>query len=262
MRLKEPPGVLGGIVARTLADLPARRACDLPARPEPIRDFAAALRTGSDAGPPALIAEFKPRSPSRGEIRPGAQVEEFAAIYAPYASAMSVLTDAPYFGGEGALLRRARAHTPVPILRKDFIVTRFQVEEAHALGADALLLMASLLTPTSLRDLLAATRDLGLEALVEVHDERELDEALEAGGLVVGVNSRDLTTLEIDLPRAHRLLEWVPRDRVVVAESGLGTRTQIEALPEGVNAVLIGTAFMSAAEPEQAIHDMGFVRCR
>ncbi len=262
IRLKEPPGVLGAIVARTLEDLPARQSRSLSARAGEVRDFAAALSGPSESrGAPALIAEFKPRSPSRGDIRPGASVEDLAALYAPYASAMSVLTDAPYFGGGLDLIARARAHTPVPVLRKDFIVTRFQVEEAHAIGADALLLMASLLTPASLTELLDLTRSLGLEALVEVHDEAELGEALEAGALVVGVNSRDLKTLKIDLPRAHGLLSLVPSDRVVVAESGLSSRADLDALPANVHAVLIGTAFMSAPDPAAAIRAMGFCAC-
>lgn len=254
--LKEPPGVLGAIVAQTLVDLPKREAIPLPRRGEAPREFAGSLRRTGAAH--RLIAEFKPRSPSRGEIRPGASVEQFASLYAPYAAAMSVLTDTPSFGGSVELLARARGSTPAPVLRKDFIVTGFQVEEAHAHGADALLLMASLLTPETLRTLLEQTRELGMEALVETHDERELDEALEAGALVVGVNSRDLTTLEIDLERAHGLLERVPADKVVVAESGLSTKAHLDALPAHVDAVLIGTAFMAAPDPEQAIRAMGF----
>ena len=304
IRLKEPPGVLGKIVARTLADLPDRERAGLPERKVEVRNFAMALAQPDDSGfkaaemvlpdgrvcrsisrprrrprrsgpepepdapprathtGPALIAEFKPRSPSRGDIRPGAQIEELATLYAPFASAMSVLTDAPFFGADGGLLLRARPSMPAPLLRKDFIVTRFQVEETFALGADALLLMASLLTPASLSELLVVAQDLGLQALVEVHDERELDEALEAGARVIGVNSRDLTTLEIDLPRAHGLLSTIPADRVVVAESGLTTREAVEALPDNVNAVLIGTAFMSAPDPVAAIQALGFARCR
>jgi indole-3-glycerol phosphate synthase len=259
VRLKTPPGVLGEIVDRTRRDVVARLHNALPQREGSVRDFAHALR---ESGSTALIAEFKPKSPSRGTLTSPDQIESYASLYSPYAAAMSVLTDAPYFGGSPGLLQRARAHFPGPILRKDFIVSPFQIEEAHAWGADAILLMASLLPLQSLELLLASARDAGMSALVEVHNQTELEEAVEAGARVIGVNSRDLHTLEIDLCAARALAERVPTHKITVAESGLRTRADIASLPGNVDAVLIGTALVTAPDPRQAILDMGFAPCR
>ena len=259
-------GVVHAIAARTRADVEQRRA----AAPEPdlrariadapaVRDFAAALR----APGLRLIAEFKPRSPSRGAIRPGATPEAVARHYQPYAAAVSVLTDGPHFGGSHALLARMREAMHAPILNKDFIQTEYQVLEARAAGADALLLMASLLDDAGLRRLLEATRALGMEALVEVHDRPELDRVLRTDAKVVGVNARDLRTLAIDPSAAAALLADVPADRVAVAESGVTTRADADALRAGrADAVLIGSALMAAPDPSDAIRALGFVRCR
>lgn len=259
-------GVVHAIAARTLQDVSARRAAvheaELRARlvdAPPVRDFAAALR----APGLALIAEFKPRSPSRGAIRPGATPEDIGAAYAPYAAAVSVLTDGPSFGGSHALLARMRACVPVPVLNKDFIQTEYQVLEARAAGADALLLMASLLDDDALRRLLDATRALGMEALVETHDAAELDRVLATDAVVVGVNARDLRTLAIDSASAAALRARIPEDRVAVAESGILTRADADAVRLGrADAVLIGSALMQASDPAGAIEALGFARCR
>ncbi len=261
-----PGGVVHAIAARTRDDVAARRArvpeAELRARladAPPVRDFAAALR----ADGLSLIAEFKPRSPSRGAIRPGARPEDIADHYRPYAAAVSVLTDAPYFGGSHELLARMRAAVPVPVLNKDFIQTEYQVLEARAAGADALLLMASLLEDAALRGLLDAARALGMEALVEVHDRRELERVLATDATVVGVNARDLRTLAIDPAVAAALLAEVPSDRVAVAESGVTTRAHADGLRGGrADAVLIGSALMTAPDPAAAIRDLGFPSCR
>jgi indole-3-glycerol phosphate synthase len=264
LELRTPPGVLGRIVAQTLSDV-AQRAEAAPRatleaelRTDDVRDFVAALR----APGLSLIAEFKPRSPSRGDIRPGASPEFIAGLYAPYASAISVLCDRPFFGGHHDNLQRVRAVAPAPALCKDFIVTEYQVIEARAAGADALLLMASLLPPASLERLLALARSVGLSALVEVHDAQELREVLDTDARIVGVNSRDLKTLEIDLDHMLRLLDTVPGDRVRVGESGLKTAADLARLKPRADAALIGTRLMGAPDPTAAIQALGFEPCR
>ena len=229
----------------------------MAAAPAP-RDFVGALT----APGLSLIAEFKPRSPSRGDLRPGSRPEDVAAHYRPYAAAVSVLTDGPYFGGSHALLSRMRAAVSVPVLNKDFVQSEYQLLEARAAGADAVLLMVSLLDDAGLRGLLGFARGLGLAALVEVHDRRELDRALATDARVVGVNARDLRTLEIDAAGAALLLADVPEDRVAVAESGVSTRGDVDALRGGrADAVLIGSTLMAAPDPSQAIESLGFSPC-
>jgi indole-3-glycerol phosphate synthase/phosphoribosylanthranilate isomerase len=259
-------GVVQAIAARSRADAADRRrrvsdsalerlVLDAP----PARDFAAALR----APGLGLIAEFKPKSPSRGAIRPNAEPEDLAEHYRPYAAAISVLTDGPYFGGSHELLSRMRAAVPVPVLNKDFVQSEYQVLEARAAGADAVLLMASLLDDATLRRLLATARGIGLEALVEVHDRAELDRVLATDATVIGVNARDLRTLQIDAESAAALLRDVPEDRVAVAESGVTTRGDADALRASrADAVLIGSALMATPEPCRTIEALGFPRCR
>lgn len=254
LSLREPPGVLGQIIARTVRELsdeaPRRRSASPP------RPFAHALR----APGLSLIAELKPRSPSRGDLRPTVSPEEVAPAY-QHAAAISVLIDGPAFGGSLDLLSRMRSLVDRPVLAKGFIVSEAQVRQAWAAGADAVLLMASVLPPPSLVRLLGLTSELGLGALVEAHDERELSEALASGAEVVGVNSRDLTTLDIDLDRAAELLATVPSDRVRVAESGLHTREDIDRVRGVADAVLIGTALMTSPDPAAHMATLGLRRC-
>lgn len=254
--LKAPPGVLGEIVDRTLADVRARVGAPLGTRSDTPRPFARALR-----GPGlSLIAEYKPRSPSQGAIRPDARPEDIARAYRPHAAAISCLVDGPYFGGGYDALRRIRAAVPQPVLAKGFFVTGFQVREAAAAGADAILLMASLLPPHGLGWLLTIARNLGLDALVEVHDAAELAEVLPLGAEVIGVNSRDLTTLDIDLDRARRLLATVPADRVRIAESGLDRADDIDRVRGLADGVLVGTGLMRAPDPGPRIVELGLGR--
>lgn len=251
--------VLGRILARTRSDL-AQRKASVPV--EAVREratlstrsFAQALRTA----PLSLIAEYKPKSPSRGPIRPDASPEDVVRAYSPYASAVSVLCDEPFFGGGYGVLSRVRAVTTLPLLAKDFVVDEYQVFEARAHGADAILLMASVLEEAALRHLLHLVRSLGMEALVETHDEAELEVALRAGAMVVGVNSRDLRTLEVDLGRARQRLQRVPTDRIRVAESGLRSRSDIEAVRTHADAVLIGSELISAPDPARRIEELGW----
>lgn len=258
--------VLGRIADRTLADLMNRQArvpvsaLERMAAPA-IRDFSAAL-SAPDCGGLALIAEFKPRSPSRGEIRPGAQPEEIAELYEPFAAAISVLCDRPFFGGGHDLLARVRAASSRPILCKDFILDPYQIIEARAFGADAVLLMVSLLTPETLETLLRLTHALGMAALVETHDAEEVGIAVDVGAEIIGVNSRDLRTLDIDLKRIPPLCAAIPEGITKVAESGILTPADVTFVRPHVDAALIGSSLMAAADPAAQIETLGFPRCR
>lgn len=253
--------VLGRIVARTRADLATRKERRPFAELESVleesrRSFADAL--AAPMSPPNLIAEFKLRSPSRGDIRPGATAESIVPLYARYAAAISVLCDEPHFGGGFDKLEAARRLCDLPLLCKDFIVDRYQIAEGRVAGADGVLLMASVLGDAELRELLAYTRSLGMEALVETHDDEELQRALDAGARVVGVNSRDLRTLEIDFDQMLRRLERVPDGCVRVAESGVSTPEHVASLAGVADAVLIGTTLMAAPDPAAKLEALGW----
>ena len=247
--------ILDEIVARTRADLPARKserplaelerlAGDRP----PTRSLRRALRM---PGRVTAIAEFKRRSPSLGWIREGAEVAEVVCGYASAgAAALSVLTDEPYFGGTLTDLGRARASVEVPILRKDFIVDEYQVVEARAAGADAVLLIVAALDDATLQKLFAACGRWGLEALVETHDADEVTRAVALGAGIIGVNHRDLQTFTLDRELAVRLRPQMPRDTVVVAESGIREAADLTRMGQaGIDAVLVGETLMRAPVP-------------
>jgi indole-3-glycerol phosphate synthase len=221
----------------------------------PARDFAGALRRSD--GATAVIAEVKRSSPSAGaiaEVDPRAQA---AAYERAGASAISVLTEPHHFGGSLADLRSVHLVTRVPVLRKDFLVYPAQLMEARAGGADAALLIADAVTPAELRALVATAHDLGFATLVEAHGEAELTAAVETGAPVIGVNARDLETLEMDPEGALELLATVPADRVRVFESGIRTREQVErAAAAGANAVLVGESLMRADDPAAALRTL------
>ncbi len=202
----------------------------------------------------SLIAEHKRRSPSAGLIREGVEVADVVSAYERAgAAALSILTEPASFGGSLADLGAARAAARLPLLRKDFILDPYQVVESFAAGADAILLIVAALSERELADLHAQALDLGLPALVEIHDARELESAVAAGAQVIGVNNRDLTTLAVDVERTFELLPEMPKDVVVVAESGFRTAAELDALAAaGVDAVLIGEALMRAEDIEAA----------
>lgn len=224
-----------------------------PAGDQP-RGFAAALR----AGGLSVIAEIKRRSPSAGAIREAVEPSQQARRYAAGgAAALSVLTDGPHFGGSLDDLRAARAAVPLPVLRKDFVVDAYQVHEAAAAGADAVLLIVRALSAGRLRELLRCCESLGLDALVEVHDADEIDAALEAGARVIGVNNRDLTTFEVRIERCLELAQRIPRSCVRVAESGIATAQDAARVrAAGYDAVLVGEALMRADDPAALIAAM------
>jgi indole-3-glycerol phosphate synthase len=238
---------------RGLPSLAPRRAGlerEAAARPRP-PSLPAALRRVQVA----VIAELKRRSPSAGVIRADLDPAERARVYAGHgASAISVLTDGEHFGGSVDDLRAAADAVDLPLLRKDFILDELQVIEARAAGAAAVLLIVRALPRARLASLLECSRDVGLDALVEVHSPAELDVALEAGAEIVGVNSRDLDTFRIDVAAAWALLGRVPPERIAVAESGMHTPEDVERAAEsGADAVLVGSALSSAPDPAALI---------
>jgi indole-3-glycerol phosphate synthase len=206
----------------------------------------------------SLIAEYKRRSPSAGAIRQDATVEEVVCAYERGgAAAISVLTEGPHFGGSLDDLREAKRVTKLPVLRKDFIVDAYQVVESAVAGADAILLIVAALEPNVLLRLYERARSLDLDVLVEVHDERELEVALEIDAEVIGLNNRDLTDLTVDVDRTYDLLSDVPAGKTVVSESGFRTRDELDDLERiGVDAVLVGESLMRAPEVEDAVRDL------
>lgn len=209
------------------------------------RPFAPALRAGNNV---ALIAEFKRRSPSAGWIRQKALVAETVEAYSECgARAISVLTDENFFGGSLSDLATARAASSVPLLRKDFVLEEVQLFEARAAGADAVLLIVRALDDVALRDLLTTARGIGLDVLVETHNEEEIGRALAAGADVIGVNHRDLANFHVDLQLTTKLLAKLPTDVLVVAESGIRDEADVRTLgAAGVDAVLVGETLMRA----------------
>jgi indole-3-glycerol phosphate synthase len=239
------------ILATTRAEVDRRRTAVLEPRDTEVRNFTAALsRSGV-----ALIAEHKRRSPSAGVIREDLTLEDVTTAYERGdAAALSVLTEGPNFGGSLDDLRRARAASRLPILRKDFVVDAYQIQESFSVGADAILLIVAALDDPQLSELHHQAAEIGLAALVEVHDEDELDRALAVGARLVGINNRDLTTLEVDTGRSFELRKRIPEATIVVAESGFSCRGQLDALEAaGVDAVLIGEALMRAGDVEAAV---------
>ncbi len=206
----------------------------------------------------SVIAEFKRRSPSAGPIKENARPVQAAREYeAAQADAISVLTERPHFGGSLFDLREVRRSTSLPVLRKDFVFDEYQVYESKAVGADAILLIAAVLGRKGIERMLGLAADAGLEALVEVHTEAELEDALESGARIIGVNNRDLETFEVDLSTIARLRPLVPDDVTVVSESGCKTKEDVELLRSlRVDAVLIGGALMQAEDPAAKISEL------
>lgn len=220
---------------------------DMTRQADAPRGFAAALRRPSEV---RLLAEVKRRSPSAGDIRPGADPAEVASAYVSGgAAALSVLTDREYFGGDLAFLRAVRSAVNVPVIRKDFLIDPVQVWEARAAGADAVLLIARILDQPLLVDLHGLARDLGMDVLVEAHTAAELERALGAGATLVGVNNRDLDTFVTDLELSLRLAPRVPSTVTYVAESGIRTADDVDRLgAAGVDAILVGESLMRQAD--------------
>jgi len=219
------------------------------------RDFVAALRAKIAAGKPAVIAEVKKASPSKGVLRADFIPADIAQSYAEYGAAcLSVLTDQQFFQGCVDFLKQARASCPLPVLRKDFMIDAYQIYESRAMGADAILLIAACLNDAQMKEFEQIARSLDMAVLVEVHDAAELERALKLKTPLIGVNNRNLKTFEVSLDTTLTLMRDIPADRLLVCESGIHTRDDVLRMgAAGVNAFLVGEAFMRAQEPGEAL---------
>ena len=219
------------------------------------RDFEGAMRRKMAAGQPAVIAEVKKASPSKGVLRADFIAADIAQSYAEHGAAcLSVLTDRQFFQGQPDYLKQARASCDLPVLRKDFLVDPYQVYEARAMGADCILLIAACLDDAQMADFEALAHGLGMAVLVEVHDGAELDRALRLKTPLVGVNNRNLRTFEVSLDTTLALMPRLPADRLLVTESGILSAADVRKMREaGVHAFLVGEAFMRAPEPGEAL---------
>ncbi|WP_285276134.1 indole-3-glycerol phosphate synthase TrpC [Halopseudomonas bauzanensis] len=252
------PTILENIVARKYEEVKENRARvsldelqRLAASADAPRSFAQALRQRATAQQPAVIAEVKKASPSKGVIRENFNPAEIAVSYQQGGAAcLSVLTDIDFFQGHPEYLQQARAACDLPVIRKDFMVDPYQVVEARAMGADCILLIVASLEDGQMAELNAAAVELGMDVLVEVHDGAELDRALRLDTPLVGINNRNLHTFEVSLDTTLQLLPRVPADRLAVTESGILTRADVELmLDNGVYSFLVGEAFMRASDP-------------
>ena len=259
--------ILDRILARKVVEITERsarvpmtelvaRVADLP----DTRGFAAAIEAKIEAGLPAVIAEVKKASPSKGVIRVDFDPAAIAQSYERAGAAcLSVLTDADFFQGSEAYLREARAACALPVLRKDFTIDPYQVYEARAMGADCILLIVAALDDEALLELSLLAAELDLDVLVEVHDEEELERALEVPAPLIGVNNRNLRTFEVSLDTSLKLRERAPADRLLVSESGIVTIEDIARLRgAGIDAFLVGETFMRAADPGMALKQLFF----
>jgi indole-3-glycerol phosphate synthase len=219
------------------------------------RDFVGAMRSKIAAGHPAVIAEIKKASPSKGVLREEFIPADIAQSYAEHGAAcLSVLTDVEFFQGSVDFLKQARASCQLPVLRKDFMVDAYQIYESRAMGADAVLLIAACLDDAQMKDFEAIARNLDMAVLVEVHDQAELERALKLQTPLIGVNNRNLKTFEVSLDTTLSLRAQVPADRILVTESGIQTRDDVLRMgAAGVGAFLVGEAFMRASEPGEAL---------
>lgn len=245
--------VIAASAVASLADV--RRAAETAPAP---RDFLGALQARIDAGQAAVIAEIKKASPSRGVLRADFQPAEIAASYQQHGAAcLSVLTDRQFFQGSPTYLQTARAACRLPVLRKDFLVNAYQVYEARAMGADAILLIAAALDLAAMRDFAAIAESLGMAVLVEVHDANELEQAQQLATRLIGINNRNLRSFEVSLQTTLDLLPQVEAGRLVVTESGILTTADVGRMRQhGIHAFLVGEACMRAADPGAALAEL------
>ena len=259
--------ILTTILARKADEVAARKAvvplevlqqrlADAP----PVRGFAAALQASIADGQPAVIAEVKKASPSKGLIRPDFHPADIAVCYEfGGASCLSVLTDVDFFQGSDAYLQQAREACTLPVLRKDFIIDPYQVVEARVLGADCILLIVAALDDLQLASLSNLALELGMDVLVEVHDIDELERAIQVPVPLIGINNRSLRTFEVSLQHTLSMKDAVPADRLLVTESGIHSVDDVQTMrAAGVNAFLVGEAFMRFDEPGEGLRQLFF----
>lgn len=259
--LKEIASLKWKQVMQRKKELPLDELKELLQETPPARDFKGALQRCYPGV--ALLAEYKKASPAKGPFRGGLEgqpgpVQAALTYREAGAAALSVLTEENYFAGSPAHLQSAKKAAGLPVLRKDFIVDEYQVYESRQIGADAVLLIASLLVPAELKKYIALSRDLGMAAVVEAGREDEVPRAVEAGADIIAINNRDLHTMEVDL---NRTLKWgakVPRDRILLSASGINSREQVQMLVErvGVEAVLVGESLMQSGDPFRKIKEL------
>jgi len=256
--MSDTPDILKKIVARKHEEIAERRArvsqaelAEGLAEVDAPRGFVNAMQAKVDAGLPAVIAEIKKASPSKGVLREDFRPAEIARSYARGGAAcLSVLTDIDFFQGADRYLQQARAACSLPVIRKDFIVDPYQVVEARAIAADCILLIASCLDDVQMQGLNDLAHELGMDVLIEVHDGDELERALQTGNRLIGINNRNLRTFEVSLQTTLGLLGRIPEDRLVVTESGILAPQDVHLMREHeVHAFLVGEAFMRAEDP-------------
>lgn len=259
--------ILNTILARKSQEVAERSArvplAELKARvadASPVRGFASALQAAIANGDPAVIAEVKKASPSKGVIRADFHPADIAVSYEfGGASCLSVLTDVDFFQGADAYLQQAREACTLPVLRKDFVIDPYQVVEARVLGADCILLIVSALDDRQLAELSDLAMQLGMDVLVEVHDIDELERAIQVPVPLVGINNRNLRTFEVSLDTTLSMKNAVPRDRLLVTESGILGPADVQTMRDaGVNAFLVGEAFMRVEEPGEGLRQLFF----
>jgi indole-3-glycerol phosphate synthase len=263
--ISTPPDVLNKILQRKAEEVAERsERCSLQLLRDqvetapPPRGFMAALRAKLAAHQAAVIAEIKKASPSRGVLREQFDPVAIASSYERHGAAcLSILTDADFFQGSEEYLQNARAACSLPVLRKDFIIDPYQIYETRVIGADCVLLIVAALADTQMSELAQLTAELHMDVLIEVHDARELERALVLNTPLIGINNRNLRTFETSLDTTFSLLREIPDDRIVVTESGVHSRDDVTMLrSKGVNAFLVGEAFMRAADPGVALSNL------
>jgi indole-3-glycerol phosphate synthase len=245
-------------IAECSARTPQAQLIEALADVSPPRGFADALVGRVEVGQAAVIAEIKRASPSKGILREDFRPAELAGSYAAGGAAcLSVLTDRDFFQGSDAYLQQARAACTLPVIRKDFIIDPYQVYEARVIGADCILLIVACLEDVRLRELNELAQRLGMDVLIEVHDQAELERALAVNNRLIGINNRDLRTFNVDLGTTLGMLQKIPADRLLVTESGIHTREDVALLrSHGVHAFLVGEAFMRAEDPGQRLYEL------
>lgn len=263
----QTPTILRKIVARKWEEIESRRSrvtqAELQARASdqlPARGFAAALSERIERHCPAVIAEIKKASPSKGVLRDPFSPATIAASYADGGAAcLSVLTDRDFFQGSEDYLQEARAACHLPVIRKDFMVAPYQILESRALGADCILLIAACLTHDQLQELEGLAQEIGLDVLVEVHDAAELESALTLKTPLIGINNRDLHSFEVSLDTTFELSKQIPANRHIITESGIGSRDDVKRmLDASIYGFLVGETFMRAQDPGAALRELFF----